>query len=129
MSKKPALTAGTPDDEKRNSLIDEHDYLTKLFNDADQKSSVLAIVELGIVEAGGRNVKGDRVTKLGVLHVEHAPDAATADQVEKLFTKMYKARTGDTTRPAHEPEPQTALDGMSQAEIEAGSGDDLGNDD
>lgn len=129
MTKKPALGAGTPDDEKRNSLIEEHEFLTQRFNNPDESNSVLAVVELGIVEAGGRDVAGNRVTKLAVRHIEHAGDEKAAEEIEKLLTKHFKRRTGDATRPSLEPEPQTALEGLSHDELQDGSGDDLGNDD
>lgn len=125
MTKKPALGAGTPDDEKRNSLIDEHDFLTDRFDNPDHPNRVLAVVELAITEAGGRDTAGNRVTKVGIVHVEHADDEKSEAEIEKLFSKLYKARTGEPTRPSLIPEPDTALEGMSHDEVTAGSGDDL----
>jgi hypothetical protein len=117
MTKKVALSGSTPDDEKRYSLKNEHDFLTPRLG----REPVLAIVELGVATAGGHDDQGNQLTTLRVRHLEHASTPEDEERLEDLFTEFHANRTGNASRPSED------SDGPSEAAGPTlpGMGDDI----
>lgn len=112
MAHKPKLSTKTPDDTTTNALIEYEDDIVAAFNSRKRPNRHLAIVEIAatdlkIFEGGGRQAT------VQVRHLELVPSEDEA-AVEKLFTVIHQARTGNTTRPKPtEPEDtDTPLEGL-----------------
>lgn len=121
MSKKPELAGSTPNNVEANALLDDaaHDYLTERMTNKDLPNAILVVGVLRVVEAGGHNVNGDRVTKARIDHLEVAYTPKDEEDLAKTIKRLTKARTGATNVGALNPPVDTPLDGLAAV----GSGD------
>ncbi len=94
---KPKLSSKTPDTDDTNALIMAHEDLIEHFNNPELPNSHIAIVEIATSLVQTRE-GGDTQATVVIRHLEllHGADEAKG---EELFTKVYRARTGNKSRP------------------------------
>lgn len=109
---KPKLSTKTPDTEDTNSLIKDHTTLIEHFNSREHANKHIALVEIGVTDVKLFEGGGQQATVV-LRHVEllHGADA---DKAEKLFTDVYKKRTGNKERPNLADDPDTPIEGIDE---------------
>jgi hypothetical protein len=109
---KPKMSTKTPDNTDTNALIEGHGLMIEHFNSREHNNRHIALVEFGVTNVVTFE-GGEQQANIVVRHVEllTGPNEVAG---EKLFTKVYRERTNNSTRPAPEDAatPDTPLEGL-----------------